>query len=103
VLSTVTEADLLVQPYRDDQKEAIETIADLLSEDGIEVIAVDRRIARRAARLRAARPALRLPDAAIIATGLETRCDLIVGNDQLWSRLDGLEVPYIYLDSIIKK
>lgn len=99
-LSVVTESELLVRPYRDNDAEAIERIADLLSEDGIEVVEVDRAIARRAAMLRAGHAALRLPDATIIATALESRCDLIVGNDAEWAKLRG--VPFARLDDVVK-
>ncbi len=88
----------------DGNEEAIERIADLLSEDGIEVVEVDRAIARRAASLRAmakrsGRAPLKLPDAMIVATALDTRCELIVGNDKEWKKLEGL--PFLFLDDII--
>lgn len=53
VASVVTEAELLVQPERTGDRLAVERIGDLLSEDGIYEGPVDRRIARRAAVLRA--------------------------------------------------
>jgi predicted nucleic acid-binding protein len=101
VVSAVTESELLVRPFRDRDAEAIERIADLLSEDGIEVIEVDRAIARRAAQLRAGHMPLRLPDAMIIATALDAGCDLVLGNDGEWSKLKG--VPFARLDDIIKE
>jgi predicted nucleic acid-binding protein len=87
-------------------EEAIERIADLLSEDGIEVIEVDRAIARRSAmirasQLRAGRKSLKLPDAMIIATALDARCDVIVGNDKDWKKREGL--PLLFLDDITKE
>ena len=101
ILSVVTESELLVRPFRERDAEVVERISDLLSEDGIEVIELGRAIARRAALLRAAHPALRLPDATIIATAIDAGCDLIVGNDAEWSKLK--EVPYVRLDDIIKR
>jgi predicted nucleic acid-binding protein len=98
LLSAVTESELLVRPMREKNAEAVERIADLLSEDGIEVVPVDRMIGRRAARLRAEHKPLRLPDATIIATALDARCDLIVGNDKEWKNLKG--IPYVHLDDI---
>ena len=90
------EAELLVRPERDKETAVIEQIEDLLSEDGIYVVDVDRRIARRAASIRARGGGIGLPDAIIIATALETGCDLIVGNDKDWLKLP--ELPYVLLD-----
>jgi predicted nucleic acid-binding protein len=103
IISTVIEAELLVRPGRNEDVEAKQRIADLLSEDGIYVVGVDRRIARRAAALRArvAKPrSVGLPDAIIVATAIETGCDAIVGNDKDW-RGWTMEVPYVHLDDAI--
>ena len=102
----ITESELLVRPERDGNREAIERIGDLLSEDGIFVVDVDHRIARRAAALRGA--ALRndkgggfkLPDAIIIATAIETGCDVIVSRDGGWRRLT--DIPIVHLDDVVK-
>ena len=104
-LSVVTEAELLVRAERDQSAEARDRISDLLSEDGIYVINTDRRIARRAARIRGA--ALRqgtdrklaIPDAIIIATAIETGCDAIVGNDAAWR--GRTEIPFVYLKEAV--
>jgi predicted nucleic acid-binding protein len=101
VISAVSESEILVRPMRDKSAEAIERIADLLSEDGINVVEVDRAIGRRAAQLRANHKPLRLPDAMIIATALDAGCDAIIGNDHEWSRVKG--IPFVCLDDIIKK
>jgi predicted nucleic acid-binding protein len=98
VVSTVTEAELLVRHYRDDNAEAVERVEDLLSEAGIRVLPVDRRTARGAALLRA-RHSLRLPDAIIVATAVEAECEAIVGNDGAWRKLT--EIPYVNLDDSI--
>jgi predicted nucleic acid-binding protein len=106
VISAISEAELLVRPMVKGNEEAIERIADLLSEDGIEVLEVDRAIARRSAMIRAAqlrsgRKSLKLPDAMIVATAFDARCDVIVGNDKDWKKLEGL--PFLLLDDIIEK
>jgi predicted nucleic acid-binding protein len=97
VVSVITEAELLVHPEQEDDREAMERIGDLLSEDGIQVFPVDRRIARRAAALRA-HNRFGLADAIIVATALETGCDAIVGNDGAWRKLT--EIPYVHLDEL---
>ena len=96
-VSTVTEAELLVRPEKEGDREAALHIADLLSEDGIEVIPMNRRIARRAASVRA-RHDLAPADAIIVATAIESGCDAVVGNDRRWQRLD--EIDYVHLDAL---
>lgn len=98
LVSVVTEAELRVGPEKRGDLGALEHIDDLLSEDGMEVVAVDRRIARRAATVRASVGGLRLPDAIIIATALEARCDAVIGNDHAWEKVKGL--PFVRLDGL---
>jgi predicted nucleic acid-binding protein len=97
IVSVITEAELLVRPERDADQEAIERVGDLLSEDGIYVAAMDRRIARRAASLRAQRN-LGLADAIIVATAIETKCEAVVGND--FKMRGRTEIPFVCLADI---
>lgn len=97
IISAITEAELLVRPQREANREAIEKIEDFLSEDGIFVVDVTRQIARRAAALRPVNR-ISIADAVIMATGLETGCDLIVGNDRRWSELPA--IPFLLLDDV---
>lgn len=99
IVSAISESELVVRPMRDENAEAVERIADFLSEDGVRVVEVDRMIARRAAQLRAGHRPLKLPDAMIIATALDTGCDLILGNDYEWKKLRG--IPFVLLDDVI--
>ena len=100
IVSVITEAELLVRPEREQNAAAKERIADLLSEDGIFVVNVERRIARRAAAIRGQKN-IKLADAIIIATALETGCEAIVGNDGEWAR-KLTDVPFVRLDDIVK-
>jgi predicted nucleic acid-binding protein len=52
---------------------------------GLETVSVE--IARRAARIRAA-TGLKLPDAVVIATGLELNADEILTADRRWKSID---------------
>jgi predicted nucleic acid-binding protein len=97
VLSAISEAELLVRPERDGNREAIEKIADFLSEDGIYVVEVTRPIARRAAKLRPVNQ-ISIADAVIMATAVETGCDLLLGNDARWAKAPG--VPFVRLDDV---
>ena len=98
VVSVIIETELLIRPARDRDEVAVERIGDLLSEDGINVVGVDRRIGRKAAALRAEKN-LGLADAIIVATAIETGCEAIVGNDGAWRRLD--EIPFVCLDDVV--
>jgi predicted nucleic acid-binding protein len=100
IVSAITEAELLVRPERDDNAVAKERVADLLSEHGIYVLPVDRRIARRAAAIRG-RHRMALADAIIVATAVETDCDVIVGNDGEWSR-KLTDLPIVRLDDLVR-
>ena len=104
-VSTVTEAELLVRPEREGNRDAMQRVQDLLSEDGFYVINVERRIARRAAAIRGhfmragGDKKLPIADAIIIATAIETGCDAIVGNDAAWR--GKTEIPFVYLEEAI--
>ena len=98
VLSAITEAELLVRPERDGNRDAIEKISDFLSEDGIYVVEVTRPIARRAAKLRPVNQ-ISIADAVIMATAVETACDLLLGNDARWSKVEG--IPFVRLDDVV--
>ena len=97
--SVVTEAELLVRPKRQGRADVEERIQDLLSEEGIYVLGVDRRIARRAADLRARTGGFKTADALIMATALETACDAVVGNDKAWAKVPDL--PFVRLDDLV--
>jgi predicted nucleic acid-binding protein len=98
-LSVITEAELLVRPNRLGDREAIEKIADFLSEDGIHVVEVTRRIGRSAAAIRTTNK-LGLPDALIIATADVVGCDAIVGHDKDWAGRG--TAPFVWLGDLVK-
>ncbi len=88
IVSAITEAELLVRPSREGNAEAVEKIEDFLSEDGIYVVEVTRAVARRAAKLRPVNR-ISIADAVIMATAVETGCDLLLGNDKRWASVAG--------------
>jgi len=80
-LSVITEAELLVKPYRENNIKVIKAIQFLVEEfPNIEVIPVTRGVAREAARIRSSL-GLKLPDAIIISTALESNSEVLIGND----------------------
>jgi predicted nucleic acid-binding protein len=58
-------SEIMVHALRQQRGDDIDRLIDQL---GVEIVVVDREIARRAAELRAAHRALRLPDALVLAT-----------------------------------
>jgi predicted nucleic acid-binding protein len=73
-------SEVLVGPVRTGRPEIVD---DFLASGRIAVVPIDRPIARRAAELRAAHRALRLPDALALATALETPAELLTLDEGL--------------------
>lgn len=63
-------AELFIKPYREDDKVLVEQYEFVLSGRGIEVLPLTAIACRQAAALRAARPALKLPDAIHVAVAM---------------------------------
>ncbi len=99
-VSTVVEAEVLVKPLRERNQLAIEK-AELFFRyaPNLVVRSFDRTIARRAALVRAG-SLLPLPDAIIVATALEERCDVLIGNDASMAR-HSFGVPFLYLEDYV--
>ncbi len=98
-LSVITEAELLVLPMRQSNREAIDRLESLLSHPSITVVGVDRELASNAASFRS-RLNLPLMDSIIVATAVASRCDALIGNDRTCARRVS-EIPYIYLDEVV--
>jgi len=80
-LSVISEAELLVKPYREKNSTAIEEVSFFLEEfPNLKINLPNMEISRQAAKIRA-ESGLRLPDAMIVATAINTQCDLLLGND----------------------
>ena len=73
-------SEVLVGPVRTGRPGIVD---DFLASARIAVVPIDRPIARRAAELRAAHRALRLPDALALATALETPAELLTLDEGL--------------------
>ncbi len=99
MVSVVTELELLVRPIRDRDEWELAQVQLLLDGRGIVVVGMDRNVARLAAEQRAA-TGLDLADATIVATGIYTECDIIVGNDARCARRVK-EIPYVLLDDLV--
>ncbi|MDD4562742.1 MAG: PIN domain-containing protein, partial [Syntrophomonadaceae bacterium] len=100
-VSVISEAELLVKPYRDNIQDALEVIKFFLDEfPNLKVISVSREIADQAAKIRADL-GIKLPDAIILATALQNQCDLLLGNDLSLMRIATKYLPTVLLNDYI--
>ncbi len=83
LLPATAYAEVLVHPFRAGAAEAAQVDA-VLAAIPIEVAALERSTARRAAELRAVHRSLRLPDACVIATAVEIGAVLLCTTDRGW-------------------
>ncbi|NLK50832.1 MAG: type II toxin-antitoxin system VapC family toxin [Syntrophomonadaceae bacterium] len=97
-LSAISEAELLVKPYREGNLETVKVIKFWIEEfPNLKVIPVSREIAHKAAELRGVL-GLRLPDALVLATAINTDSELIVGNDFQMLRKAAAYLPGLTLE-----
>ena len=100
VMSAVAEMELLVKPMREQNTVSLARIEVFLQQQhNLVVRSVDRIVAKRAAEIRA-RTRLAPMDSIIVATALEERCEVIIGNDSVIASRT-LGIPYLYLDDYI--
>ncbi|MEO8264060.1 MAG: PIN domain-containing protein [Ilumatobacteraceae bacterium] len=83
-------AECLVGPARRGEL-AIHLVRNLVDRLPISIIPLDAEIATTAARLRAARRALRLPDALVIATAIDRAADQLITTDRKWPTAKALK------------
>ncbi|WP_419915159.1 PIN domain-containing protein [Candidatus Poriferisodalis sp.] len=83
LLPATAYAEVLVHPFRVGAAEAAQVDA-ALAAIPIDVAALERSAARRAAQLRAEHRSLRLPDACVIATAVEAGAVLLCTTDRGW-------------------
>jgi predicted nucleic acid-binding protein len=82
-------AEALVAPARTGRlEEGRRTIAAL----GVRLVPIDPEVAERAAAVRAAEPALRLPDALVLACGGVLDAQAVVTADRRWQRFERVEL-----------
>ena len=86
VLPASAYAEMLVFPYRRGGRAAVATAKALLEELPIRVEPIGVEIAERAAELRASTPAVRLPDALVIATADALDASTLLTADRRWRR-----------------
>jgi predicted nucleic acid-binding protein len=83
ITSELTVAEILVTPFRNaDARQETECRRIVAPRPGFGLIEIKAEILEKAARLRAANRALRLPDAIHLATAILSKCDVVLTNDQ---------------------
>jgi predicted nucleic acid-binding protein len=99
VTSTITVAEVLIQPLRHDTPDLYQEYLDLfLHSDNFEVHVIDVAVAQAAADLRV-RYSLRLPDALQLAVALQAGCTAFLTNDRQLRRVTDLRV--LILDDLL--
>ena len=88
LLPAVAYSEVMVEPLRLGRGDARDRE---LREAGFEIVPVGERIAREAARARAERPGLRLPDALVIATALVHGAELATLDRRMLAAFDDLK------------
>jgi len=92
IASTVTLVEVLTAPIRQGNFDLAKRYGDILmNARNLTLVPVSSAIAQRAARLRAAH-GLRTPDAIIVASALESKCDHLITNDLHLKRVSELSV-----------
>lgn len=89
-LSAISITEFLTKPLADGKVTDVERFKRFLSSLSIQVLAVTYEIAERAGKLRAQYPSIQTADALIVATALETGCNVFITNDK---DLKKLEIP----------
>ena len=93
VTSILTLSEVLVQPMNHNDTPLVDRYQDIiLHTPGLVTMRVSRRIAERAAAIRAAHRRVRLPDAVQLATALVGRADFFLTNDIALPSLPGLKM-----------
>ncbi|MBI2172097.1 MAG: PIN domain-containing protein [Chloroflexi bacterium] len=100
IVSTVVETEVLVKPLMERNQLALDK-AELFFRESLNltVRAFDHALASRAAQVMA-NSRLRLPDAIILATGLEEHCDAVISNDHEMARR-AIGIQCLLLDNYI--
>jgi predicted nucleic acid-binding protein len=87
VLPASVYAEVLVAPMRHGPT-AVASLAEFIDDLGIQIAPATGEIARQAAALRAVNPALRLPDAFVLATGEVLDAAVVLTGDAAWPRFN---------------
>ena len=100
-LSAISVTEFVTKPFADGNVTAVERFKQFLSLLSIQVLTVTYEIAERAGELRSQYPSIRTPDALIVATALESGCDVFVTNDKNLKKLEEHGLTVIVLEDFV--
>ena len=92
-MAASTFAECLVGPHRRGPR-AVAIVEDLVERLPIEIVDLDREVARTAASLRARHTRLRLPDALVLATAIEKSAAELLTTDRKWPPPRALRIDF---------
>ena len=101
-LSAISITEFVTKPLADGNITDVERFKSFLSSLSIQVLAVTYEIAERAGKLRSQYPSIRTPDALIVATALESGCDVFVTNDKDLKKLEACGLTVIVLEDFVE-
>ncbi|RKU29486.1 hypothetical protein C6497_06140 [Candidatus Poribacteria bacterium] len=101
-LSAISVTEFVTKPFADGKVTDVERFKRFLSTLSIQVLTVTYEIAERAGKLRARYPSIRTPDALIVATALESGCNIFVTNDKNLKKLEDCGLTVIILKDFVE-
>lgn len=99
VTSAVTYEEYLVYPYRENRPELIDNFENFISGMDIQILSIDKEIAKQAAILRGRYQHFKAMDALQIASAIRSGCDLFLTNDKQLRQ--ETEVACLTLDDMV--
>ena len=100
-LSAISVTEFVTKPLADGKLTDIERFKRFLSSLSIQVLTGTYEIAERAGKLRSQYPSVRTPDALIVATALESGCDIFVTNDKELKKLEACGLTVTVLEDFV--
>ena len=101
-LSAISVTEFVTKPFADGKVVEVERFKRFLFSLSIQVLAVTFEIAERAGKLRSQYPSIRTPDALIVATALESGCNIFVTNDKDLKKLGTYGLTVIVLEDFVE-
>ena len=100
-LSVISIAEFVTKPLADGNVTDVERFKQFLSSLSIQVLAVTYEIAERAGKLRSQYPSIQTADALIVATALESGCNIFITNDKNLKKLEVCGLTVIVLKDFV--
>ena len=100
-LSAISITEFLTKPFAEGKITDIERFKRFLSSLSIQVLEVTYEIAEQAGKLRSQYPSIQTPDALIVATALESGCNVFITNDKDLKKLEIFGLNIIVLKDLV--